>query len=950
MNRYLLKLFAIQEGEQRKALYMFLYIFLLIAALLIVKPVRNGLFLSQVGISRLPYAFILVAVFAATVTQVYVRWIHRLRLDRLILGFLVISIIGFFLFWMLFKTGQSTPWLVFGFYVWVALFGVISTSHFWLLSGYVFHAREARRLFGFIGAGAISGGIFGGYLTRLLAPLIGTAHMILISAGFLAICILIAVHIWNHDARDNYSEKLARARKTGRDESIQNILNVLKQSRHLAYMAGIIGIGVVAANLVDYQFSAIASQKIQNEDQLTAFFGFWLSNLSIASLAIQLFLTARIFKAFGVITSLFFLPMGILAGAVCILFFPVLWAAILIKVTDGGFKQSINRSGLELLALPIPSHIKTQSKTFIDVFVDSMATGLGGLLLILVTRSLGFSTPYVSLLMAGCIGLWIYFIFRVKPEYVNAFRTALKKRSIDLDTQTVNLDDVSLLESLIGILEGRNERQILYVLRLIENVKNDKFVPYLKKLLHHASDEIRFQVLHIIHRFEGIDFAEDVKSLIHDDSRDVRVAAMRYLFKKSEDGTETLSQMFQHPEIRIRSSALLCAALENREDSQFSKRMDIKQLFDRFVENDYRAETGDDEMKLVRMDLADTIGIADEPLLYPFLEHLLRDSSLDVVERSILNAGATQDPMFIPLLIQHLSTARVRRMARESLAGYGNRAVESLEMSLENPQENDRIRRGIARVLAMIGTQEAVNILFRHLEQDDIRLRVVIIQSLNRMRTQFPLLKFDRKRVEKHIMQEIGLYMRSLSVLLTLKTLDPVQNLRQGEPDDTTRESRSRNLLFAAMEERLLNSVEIVFYLLGLIHAPRDMANAYQAVIGPSPSMRSQALELLDNTLESTIRRELLWILEFSHQREGINLPQGLETDKPQSENEALRILLEKDDYWIKSCSLLVIAENGRFDPVWMIENLTRHPDAMVRETAEYAMNRLHAESNHEDL
>ena len=65
--------------------------------------------------------------------------------------------------------------------------------------------------------------------------------------------------------------------------------------------------------------------------------------------------------------SLLILPSGIFVGAIAILFSPHLWSAILIRIADGSLKQSINKSGIELLALPIPTHIKNQAKTFIDV-------------------------------------------------------------------------------------------------------------------------------------------------------------------------------------------------------------------------------------------------------------------------------------------------------------------------------------------------------------------------------------------------------------------------------------------------------------------------------------------------------------------------------------------------------------------------------------------------------
>lgn len=421
MKTILKKLFDIREGEESNALLMFAYIFLIIASLLIVKPVRNSLFLTHFGISKLPYAFILVALAAAAITNFYSSWSQKIRLNILIRYSTFIYIGSLLFFWLLLYFNYKAGWFYYAFYTWVALFGVIATSQFWLLANYVFNAREAKRLFGFVGAGAISGGIFGGYSTRLLAPLVGTDNMLLFCIAFLIICLFILRTVWRKTARFHYQERISQERRVIKRQSDDHIFKIILKSRHLTYLAGIIGVGVVVANLVDYQFSAVASGIIKNEDQLTAFFGFWLSNLSIASLVVQLFLTGRILKRSGVTTSLFFLPVGILIGAVSILLTPALWAAALIKVSDGGLKQSINKAGLELLALPITSRIKNQSKAFIDVFVVSLATGIGGFLLILFTKYMGFSTPYISFIIIAFIIFWCYLIIRVLYEYINCF-------------------------------------------------------------------------------------------------------------------------------------------------------------------------------------------------------------------------------------------------------------------------------------------------------------------------------------------------------------------------------------------------------------------------------------------------------------------------------------------------------------------------------------------------
>ena len=63
---------------------------------------------------------------------------------------------------------------------------------------------------------------------------------------------------------------------------------------------------------------------------------------------------------------------------------------------------------------------------------------------------------------------------------MNSFRIALEKRSIDLSDQTLNINDATLFNTLTKILKGKNEKQILYGLQLLENVKNDDFIPILK--------------------------------------------------------------------------------------------------------------------------------------------------------------------------------------------------------------------------------------------------------------------------------------------------------------------------------------------------------------------------------------------------------------------------------------------------------------------------------------
>ncbi|MCI0416947.1 hypothetical protein L0222_29615, partial [bacterium] len=427
--RSLRRITGVREGEGLRALMMFSYIFLLITSLQILKPVRNSLFLTRFGVSQLPYVYILVGVVVGCAIFFYSRIARKLRLGKLISYSLLVSILILLLFQTMLVGDYRSGFLAYAFYIWVEMYGVILTAQFWLLTNFVFNSREAKRLFGFVGSGAICGGIAGGYLTNWLVPMTGTINLIVICCAALMFCLGILRIVWIKSVRHSLRERRfipGRVEpRTGRHP-----LRSLWESPHLRLIAGIVGVGVLTGNLVDYQFNVIASSQIQDRDQLTAFFGFWLSNLSLISLFIQLFITPRILMKFGVGTSLFVLPAGILTSALYFLFSPGVWSGIATKVADGGLKHSVNKVGLELLYLPVPSDIKTRVKTFIDVFVDSFAEGLSGVLLIVLGFTLGTQIRSISVVILALIAFWFGMVFLSRRTYVNAFRTAIEKRTI----------------------------------------------------------------------------------------------------------------------------------------------------------------------------------------------------------------------------------------------------------------------------------------------------------------------------------------------------------------------------------------------------------------------------------------------------------------------------------------------------------------------------------------
>ena len=335
------RVFDIREGEFKRTAWMFLYLLLLITALMIVKPVSTALFLDQFGARHLPLAYMLTAVLAATISFYYSSLLKTKALAPLMRSTLIITSALLGLFWVFIYFQLIKGTVLYLFFVWCSLATLICASQFWLAAGFFFNVREAKRLFGPVGSGAIIGGIAGGYMTRILVPVVGSIHMILLAVICLFFCIAIMGKLWHNYGRNILPEAAGKASLEAPGTRL-TILQVMR-SRHLRYTALILAISVITARLVDYQFNVIVSGIISDKDQLAAFLGLWMSNLNLVSLLIQLLITRKILEIYGVSRSLLFMPAAVqTVGPACIRFSPC-------------FRRSGNGTAVSKRMVPVPS-------------------------------------------------------------------------------------------------------------------------------------------------------------------------------------------------------------------------------------------------------------------------------------------------------------------------------------------------------------------------------------------------------------------------------------------------------------------------------------------------------------------------------------------------------------------------------------------------------------------
>lgn len=939
LQHFLRERIDIREGEEGRVLLMFGYIFLIVTALMIVKPVANSLFISHFGVARLPYVFIFVAVGAAAVSSLYSRWIASVDMFRLMsrtLQFSIGSLLFFRIVLLEAFIRDEMLFVFFVFYVWTAVYGLITASQFWILANCIFNPREAKRLFGFVGAGAIVGGIFGGYLTRLLAPVLGSANLLLICAG----CLLISIGIIRKlSAMTVGNEHLQQMRQ--KEQAVQmpkKPLRTIMESRHLLFLAGIIGISVVVGKLVEYQFSAVASSRITNPDHLTAFFGFWLSNLNVASLLVQIFATRWAVSVLGVGTSLLFLPVTILAGAALLLGYPVLWAAIILKMADGSMKNSINKAALELTLLPLPAAVKKQAKAFIDVFVDSAATGIGGIMLLSLTAFNGLSIRSVAVVTILFSCIWCYLAVRIRREYIQSFRQSLAGPASTENTEPATLKSHFVIDNLTCAFQHDDEEQILKALRLAHSIQEDRLLPCFRELIRHGSPRVRMEVLKNAYFYKRPEFMEDARALLFDTlpfdpDQDVKTEAMHYLFRHSgANRVELLKTFLTSEDHTISAAALLCSARESRRNTQLKSLLTLPEILERRLQDIPQIEDPDKEL-LSKITCAGSIGAANIPAFFPYLHIFINDENCGVVKAAIQAAGESRHPAFIPVLITRMQEATLEKACGEAIKQYGPTVIGSLFQYLDNPFVDRDIRQRIPQAVALLKSQPAVDLLIENLDQSDPSIRFGIIRGLNRLHLDGENLKFDEQKISRCILDEAK---RHMSLLLAL--YHQLHQISVAGPVETAVANNdiatSRKKLAEELEHRLDENLERIFRLLGLRYPTEDIVQAYQGVRSERPDIRSSAVEFLDNVLETDMKRTLIPILESSLidtvieevlEKLGVGIP---------SERNALETMLPEADPPLQVLALQLIEHLGDRRFAGLAGEMANSPSPEVQEAA----------------
>ena len=881
-------LFDIRAEELGRTVPMFFYLLLVLFAYYILKPVSSSMFLDKFDIDKLPWLYILIALFGGILAYFYSKLAARTSLSTAVFWSMLLSIVCLVVIWYMLsikvpvhtKKGvvmvAKFRWMIYVFNVWTSLFAVTLVAQGWLVASNIFNAREAKRVYGLLGIALVIGAWFGGEFTHMVVKYTGTTNLLLAAA---ALVVLAYIAFRFAAAQKGVSLSAARA---GDDEeahfSLRDMVADVLRTRHLQVIVSIMVMIFIVDSLVDFQFKAMA-QNLYEGDELTAYMGRFMGTyLNLTEFIFQFFLTGLIVGRFGVGGTMQVMPIAVALASLGTALMPTATMASIARVTEASTRYSLNRTGLELLYMPLSMELRNRVKAFIDIFMDRFARGMGGVILLVLFRMTKGSeisqiVRWVAILAIALTVPWVLLSLRARREYVTTIRKRLATRQLDIESARVTVEDNETLALLERTAAGSNARQAAYALGLLGECPAYDLKPQLLVLVSSPHAEVRAKVFELARRVALAELRQRALEEIRSADPAVVPSAVAYVLSISPDRNDLAKQWIDDA-----NPLLAGAALEGMDRDQITK--------------DWIEATASDPSAPRRALAAKALGLAGDQDSEA-LHRLLNDHDTKVVAAACRAAGALRSRAYIHDLVWILPNPHLRGEAVNGLAAYGPRICGSLGDILEDRTVAARIRRHIPRVLKQIADQRSVDVLLKATIHSEPQIRDMALKALNRLRASAPRLHFEPGFITPQIMTEARSYFELNAALA------PLREFGNG--------GITASLLRRSLEERLHKTMDRVFRLLALQYPPKEIYSAFLAVERRRADELSAALEFLDNVVDREVKRILIPLVDApSHLAQR---GKELFSIEPRSAEAALRELAQSGDPWLAPCAKAAAVE-----------------------------------------
>jgi len=404
------------QKETRKYGLLALAFLFIIGTYWLLRPMKDAIFASTVGIKFQPTAKIVSLCFLLPVTLLYSKLVDMLEKHRLFYVITLAFAAAFTCVTLLLAhptiglaNTVEDPSRILGWttYVLIEAFGSLMVAMFWSFVASSSDPASAKKGFPFIIFAAQFGSIAGPTLATQ-AEVFGLPMLMAIGVCCMLVVICLIAMVVRLDPAEMIADGAGKSNKESKKPT--GMLEGLRLLFTKPYVAGIFGIATlyeVVGTIMDFQMKVLARDAYATPESFTQFMAYFGQCANGLSLLFALVGTSFFMRRFGLSFCLLLFPFSVAVVVTGIYMSPGLWQMFAGMVAIKGLSYALNNPSKEIMYIPTSKDVRYKAKSWIDVFGSrgSKAVGSG------INNSLQGSAQalmtYGTLASLGVIAIWI---------------------------------------------------------------------------------------------------------------------------------------------------------------------------------------------------------------------------------------------------------------------------------------------------------------------------------------------------------------------------------------------------------------------------------------------------------------------------------------------------------------------------------------------------------------
>ena len=415
------KISGVQPHETRATLLSFLFVFTLMLAYYILRPVRDAMAsdwsdaeVSQLWTLNFFISTIVVALYGIAVSKLPFKY-----LVPSVYAFFAASFVFFYAYMMV---ATEKILIEKAFYVWISVFAMFHLSVFWSFMSDIFNKQQAKRLFAIIAAGASAGALIGPLIPTLFVSYSGIQNLVLFASILLIAPIPIIVSL--------SKLKLSQLKNTDSisDSSTFKIggnpfagFKIFISNPYMLAIGVFILLYTMISTFVYFeQKNLLAAYDRATRTQILGSID-WIVN--VLTFGIAFFATSRIVTKIGMGRTLALMPILVCVGILVLAFAPIIVVLLALQVTRRAGNYAVTKPAREMLFTEVSKETRFKTKPVIDVVIYRGGDSVTAWIFTGLTEGLALGFTAIGIIGAAIaalwatVGLWVGNLYNTKKAH-----------------------------------------------------------------------------------------------------------------------------------------------------------------------------------------------------------------------------------------------------------------------------------------------------------------------------------------------------------------------------------------------------------------------------------------------------------------------------------------------------------------------------------------------------